>query len=72
MVSLKEAGWRLNGLGVVILGEAKDTTPFQKRMTTKPSRQPACSLKMYTVHFLNVPPPWGGKGYDPVPEKDEL
>jgi len=24
---------------------------------------------MYTVHFLYVPSPWGGSGYDPVPEK---
>jgi len=25
---------------------------------------------MYTVHFLNVPAPWGGNGYDPVPSND--
>jgi len=42
-------------------------------MTTKnhPTRQLACSLKMYTVHFLYAPSPWGASGYDPVPEKDD-
>jgi len=46
---------------------------YLKRMTTKnlPMRQLAPSLKMYTVHFFNARPPWGGKGYDPVPEKDD-
>ncbi|WP_262508287.1 hypothetical protein [Winogradskyella epiphytica] len=42
-------------------------------MTTKnwPTRQLARSLKMYTVHFINAPSPWGGSGYDSVPDKDD-
>jgi putative component of membrane protein insertase Oxa1/YidC/SpoIIIJ protein YidD len=40
-------------------------------MTTKALRQLTCSLKMYTVHFLFAPAPWGKSGYDPVPEKNK-
>ncbi|EPR70467.1 hypothetical protein ADIWIN_3539 [Winogradskyella psychrotolerans RS-3] len=35
-----------------------------------PTRQLTRSLKMYTVHFLYVPSPWGGSGFDPVPPKE--
>jgi len=26
---------------------------------------------MYTIHFLDAPSPWRGKGYDPVPDSDK-
>jgi hypothetical protein len=68
---LKAENWPLKGFLVVILGEEAVMIQFLKRMTTKPMRQLAHSLKMYTVHFLYALSPWGGSGYDPVPDKKD-